>query len=327
MPIYKTDGAGTPSQIGQVTVGPQNIAKVYFGSTLVFGGTQVFDLTNSTNVNLQTFLVGQSANTTSPIIINIASDQIIGSSDPATPAMVTGDLSGYQDVTLNNAGEIQGASNGGDAFVATTNLTINNTGAIRAGGGNGGNGGLGGYGTDLSGKNTPSYSFGYHEWWYGTTPATVFPSKWQGTNVFTNQNYSSTIRARKVGSYWYYPDGHYGGAQYGMGRGTEVVGTKGAGGTGGNGRGYGVSRTDGSAGAGGTWRAGNGGDGGDGGDWGQDGSAGSGGGIGYYWAQYNTSTSSGGASGTAGSAAGNAIDSGSATVTLIGGGVVNGDVL
>lgn len=333
MPIHVTDGAGVATLQAQVTLGSKNISKVYHGSTLKFQGTLTYDLLSDTNVNLETFILSQTAVTSSAIVINIPSGNIIGSTAQGTPAMVTGDLSAYtRGVTLNVIGEIQGAGgtltlNAGDAFTATSDLTINNTGAIRAGGGGGGAGGLGGYGDDAINKTTPPYVQGYHEWWYGTTPGTSNPSLWYGVAKFTNNQASPVIRFVKTGGDWYYPDGFYGGAAYGMGRGDAVTGVKGAAGAGGIGQGYAQAKADGGGGSAGTYRAGNGGDGGNGGNWGEDGLPGIDGGDGKYYGSYSNQNVASGAGGSAGTLAGYAINSGAATVTLLGAGVVNGDVI
>jgi hypothetical protein len=319
MPIYKTDGAGVASAIGQVTFGSQTIGKVYFGSTLVFEGTQVFDLTSSVNVNIETFLTGQGASLSSPVIINVAADQIIGSNTAATPALVTGDLSGYTyEVTMNLAGEVQGAA-GGDAINATSNITINNTGAIRAGGGNGGNGGQGGYGTDTLVQTGPYYQqTNVYVYRFGDGAI----SYWAGANVGiagSGYLYKSP--------YWYRSAAHVVTNNYYISRYSWTTGTKGSGGAGGLGAGYNQTRTDGASGVSGTYRAGSGGKGGDGGTWGVDGSAGAQGGTGYYMTTSNWSQPASGTSGSAGTSAGRAIVSDSATVTLLGDGVVNGEVI
>ena len=336
MPIYVTDETGTAKKIGQVTIGSKSIPKVYWGDSLVFEGLQVYTLPTTENINLADYLVTQGANTASDVIMNLPVGNTLYSNSIDLPAVETGDLSIYtKGVTLNIYGEIQGAP-GGDAFNSTANITIYNEGAIRAGGGNGGDGGTGGYGDNIINKEGPYYapagglplgSQYQYVWWYGTTVATVYPSAWAGTNVFTNDTSGggSTIRYRKVGNKWYYPGLSPVAAQYEIGRGDAIEGVKGTGGVGGQGQGDGVARTDGTAGTNGTNKAGSGGDGGTGGAWGVDGLSGEDGGTGTYITQTGIRSASGTA-GTAGTPAGKAIVSNASFVTLLGTGVVNGDV-
>jgi hypothetical protein len=259
----------------------------------------------------------------------MASDQVIGG--VTGPAFTIAGLPTHSTITLNINGQIQGRTSD-DAVVSDEPLdvissgqiaggisvgldiddslitfVISSTGKVLGGGGNGGTGGTGGIGDSTTNNEGPYYQENVYIWWYGTTPATVFPSYWAGNNVFTNDTTGggSTIRARKVGSYWYQPGALAAdGAKYQIKRGVAVTGVAGQGGDGGKGAGYNQARTDGANGTKGTYRSGDGGQGGHGGDWGVKGGDGQRGGTGLYITTTNTSATRSGSNGTSGLDAG-----------------------
>ena len=74
---------GVVDLIEVVNVGAVTINKVYAGADLVHEHpvAQVLTLTSDTDVNLSTWLGTQGADAAKPIIINFASDQIIGGTE------------------------------------------------------------------------------------------------------------------------------------------------------------------------------------------------------------------------------------------------------
>ena len=326
MPIHVGADNIDPVSIGKVT-----ISEAYVGADKVYGydPLQILTLTSAEDFDLKTFLDASGVDYAKPIIINMASDQVIGGVN-ATAFTIAG-LPTHSTITININGQIQGKTSGNavdsdeaidvisggqisggisvglDVDTALITFVVSSTGKILGGGGNGGQGGAGGQGDTTTNNEGPFFQDNVYVWWYGTTPATVQPSKWAGNTVFTNDTTSggSTIYARRIGSYWYQPgvlaDG---GAKYYIRRGIAITGNTPAGGSGGLGAGYNQARTNGVNGTTGTYRSGNGGQGGNGGDWGVAGATGQKGGTGLYITDTNASATRAGANGTAGSAAG-----------------------
>ena len=233
------------------------------------------------------------------------------------------------ELTIENAGEIQGLGGsanggaGGNAITAYSSFTLKNTGAVRGGGGGGGKGGKGGNGSVSSTNREPAtgsyFSTSspryYAEWdyWYGSAVA------WNGS-VFYGDWYEDSVWVRPP--YTYYADfskgwdyGDY--FMVGVYRTSQQITTTygGAGGNGGRGRGYNQSLANGSSGANGGTNAGTGGTGGNGGNWGQIGATGGSGANG---------NSTSGAAGSAGGAVGRAVRMLAGTLTLNNSGTING---
>lgn len=325
MPIYE----GT-TEVEYISKGNVPISKVYKGTDQVFDYTEEYTLNSATNVDLATWLAGQGASLIAPIIVNVPDGEIIGG--VGDYALDVGDISPYNLITLNLAGQIQGEA-GGHAIYSDYAIELNNagtvsgaivdvsdsndpalvinvaaTGKILGGGGDGGAGGSGGAGDEnLDYADVADWDEQYVA---GSTEYLITPStglrvaKWFGVT-----KYSGT------GS----PPHYSGGIGYTSGTFVKTVGltnhfyckrslregTAGTGGAGGVGQGYGQSKTSGAAGTMGTYNAGNGGDGGAGGDWGLGGSTGATGSQGY--SDLN-STYNNGSAGSAGTAAGYAIE-------------------
>jgi hypothetical protein len=269
-------------------------------------------------------------------IVTIPSGVIVGATSTGMAALRTGTGMGGV-LIINIDGEVQGkggaaAAAGGPAInVQGAGVTINNAGAIRAGGGGGGAGGTGGTGGGGSFGTTnqqgPFYSYpgGYH---YN---ASTFLAYWNGANVTWNL-------PRTAGGYTYYQSGgpifEDGGANitYAIYR-TWVTttytsgGAGGAGGAGGVGQGYAQANTGGAAGSGGAAGGTNAGAGGTGGTGGAGGTWGAAGATGDTGATGNSGNYTGGlagAGGGAGGAAGAAIIGTSPTVNNSG--TINGAV-
>lgn len=281
---------------------------------------------NATNVDISTLF--SSEDWTSPYrekIVNINSGVIVGSSNTAVAALRTGTgRSGA--LTINNAGEIQGAGGpansgvGGPALnIQQTGVVVNNTGAIRGGGGGGGHGGAGGQGGPgyyyYTAQDGEIYNSGSY---YVDSKNGVFTFSWGG---YLGQSGGTSYA---VGGYTYYEgsfqqykvDGDGGTiSSHAIYRQYTAVaytsgGGGGAGGDGGAGKGYGQAQGSGSAGAGGAGggtNAGSGGTGGTGGAGGNWGSAGATGNTGATGNSGNNGGGYGGAAGSAGGAAGAAI--------------------
>lgn len=336
-----------PEQIEYLNVGSASINEAYVGADLVYqlDQLQVLTLTSGTDVNLATFLSTSGADPAKPIIINFASDQVIGGTIDDAPALNLGDLSTYTGgITLNIDGEIQAKagydalwaenpidiinggtisgeiSEGADVSGAPIIIVISSTGKVLAGGGDGGRGGTGGVGDDLG---------TYGEWLFDTAGGTkteweessdvgsAFTLHWFGAKLIDDNSSQLGGNFRQVGTDFYEKGVLVSNDDYEIRQAALTVGVGGTGGAGGLGAGYLQSRTDGVAGGTGTFRSGNGGIGGNGGDWGVDGSGGAKGGDGLY----NSATSSlnvrAGTNGTSGTSAGNAIVS-TATARIYG---------
>ena len=244
----------------------------------------------------------------------------LGASNTSNYALaINSGLSGT--ITLTNNGTISGAGGsanggtGGDALSfsssnSASNVTFNNNGTVRAGGGGGGQGGTGGQGRtsysyygNAQTRNPNSDPQSYFYWdqgqnWQvrwsghvtsGAPPAMTSPS----AKVYGGYRYTpGTQRISGFYSHLYY---YY--YMYDITREQQLTGYNyyngGSGGSGGVGQGYNQSAGSGSGGSGGGTNAGNGGSGGGGGSFGNSGSSGNSGGNGNYT---NGSGGSGGGS-------------------------------
>jgi len=127
-----------------------DLDKIYFNSKLVFHKSLSLELPQGvTEINLQEFILASSPGTYEAFTIT---------NNLVQPRVVTGDLTGY-DVTFINNSEIQGTSINGDAFEATTLVTLINNGWIRGAGGRGGKGGKGGDNTVVESRSQSNGSF------------------------------------------------------------------------------------------------------------------------------------------------------------------------
>lgn len=258
-------------------------------------------------------------------------------------------------LTVENAGEIQGlggAANGGagsDAITASVSFTLLNAGAVRGGGGGGGLGGTGGQGSVSSttsnwvsrtgaGLINSSNSFTQNGWAGVQNNSGIFVRNDRGVYsrifvvnwgflfiqfqavqpVAVNQLFEGATGALlQIGAA---PPGPLIGINYSyiddFVRSTSTTYTSGGtGGAGGRGRGYGQTLAAGGSGASGGTNAGTGGAGGAGGDWGQAGAGGSAGANGNH---------SSGTAGGSGGAAGRAVRMLAGSLTLTNSGTING---
>lgn len=255
----------------------------------------------------------------SPKRVVLSSGAVVYSDTPTSPALSSGTArNGNLTLQINSGAEVQGAGGiggtnaaggvGGDAIlIQQSGLVIQNSGAIRAGGGGGGAGGKGGNGQTAANREPTS---GY----YNSLSAPMYGCYrkgggtsiyWAGSLLYSAGGVNSTYT---INNYTYYCGTNrildYSG--YGI---FEIYRTSlptqtegGAGGRGGNGLGHNQAQTSGATGASGGTGAGTGGSGGAGGNWGVSGTVGSAGKSGV-WA---------GSAGFAGGLAGYAIN-GSAT--------------
>lgn len=342
MPIYATNDQGVAEEVVNVCIGAAAQTYVYHGADRIWAAQQSYDMSGGVNLDLSTFLTAQGASAASPVVVTVAGgvQNIIGSQDITRPALTVDNLDIYvKGVTLHLYSSVLGAGgaageNGGDAIVGgpnTNRLTIVVHGSVRAGGGGGGNGGRGGYGTNIQGSWT--------SWRYEDDPPNRYYYR-NGSGNSIRWNDSSVAKGngnkyRYVGSYVYERGRYRRPDSYQIRRAPRpVAGVKGTGGVGGHGQGYGGAadpwrglRTNGAAGGSGTRRAGNGGTGGAGGAWGAEGGAGRTGATGYSYADNTSARATPGALGQSGGRAGKAIDSNGGTITLLGDGPVNGEVL
>ena len=294
--VRPTTAGGVAETAGELSVGAVIMNRAYVGSALVHerNQTQTLTLTSAEDLNLATWLGTQGVDPAVPIIINFASDQTIGSTNKANPALDMGDLSAYTGgITLNVDGRIEGAREGDAIWTQQTidiinggtiagaiedgidtpadslfNVVISSTGFVGAGGGNGGAGGKGGNGESYQRKaQTRSYQSQVNQYGFGChVNDPVYGVWWDGSYI--GIGFGTGLRS---GSYGYSTDDGPIQAtcdRYGVGRGPISATSGGAGGAGGLGAGYTVTRTDGAGGAPGGTNAGAGGKGGNGGDWG-----------------------------------------------------------
>lgn len=302
------------SALGNVKFGASQLASIYQGADEVWTNVLTLTLNSAQTVNLRTFIDSQGSFAGKKLIVNIPDGEVIGSTDPATFALVTGDLSPFTYVHVNNYGEIQGAGGaapggaGGGAFKCDsgvgTEFKLNNMSgaAVRAGGGAGGNGGVGGQGSDVSwfvGCHV-TYNGSAHDDGWGTSPN---QSVWAGGILYNeasgNPGYSYWHTGGPSGADIWQRCGFESGHWYETRWGNHSWGSGGSGGAGGRGQGYTQSRVTGLSGSSGSNRSGSGGYGGSGGLWGSDGSAGNNGNTGYYYSNYSSGATNGGSSGGA----------------------------
>jgi len=287
---------------------------------------------STTNVDSNA-LFGDDYDVNYPKIIDINAGVTIGGNGDEALDIPSG-LAGT--LIINNAGNIYGYGGaasggaGGNAInCATANVTINNTGEIRAGGGGGGQGGAGGSGevnntAAWSGRepaanwtngsaslgyyyNSASYYFYYN----GTTWSYIY---W-ATNIGNAGGFPSYIR---IGNNEYHRGPHRGSNKYEIYRQAKTTTSAGTGGAGGVGQGYNQTNASGSSGSAGGTGAGTGGNGGSGSAYAVAGVAGSTG------ANGNSYSSGTGSAGSAGGAAGAAVAG--TSVTMNNSGTINGAV-
>lgn len=306
---------------------------------------------NTTDLVISSLFTPEEWAADSPKEVTIAEGVIVGATSIAVAALRTGTARGGT-LKLIIDGEIQGkggAANsgaGGPALnVQQVGLTIENNGAIRAGGGGGGkagNGGTGGQGTYTVSEG-PAYTLNTTDWVVngninsqGRWSYVSTTIRWGGSTI-VNGSISGLQNATSYtsGSVTYYRQTLVSGTpgssttvRYQVSRTYPAYTSGGGGGTGGNGaagRGYNTAKgvgsngTAGSAGGTNAGSGGSGGKGGDGGDWGAAGAAGAPGAIGNSG---NYTGGSAGTNGTAGGPAGAAIIGVARTIT--GEGVING---
>ena len=283
----------------------------------------------TTNVVANT-LFGDDYDVNYPKFIVINSGVTIGGVRSEALTIPSGCVGG---LTINNAGNIYGAggvANGGDGrtavYVASSGVTINNTGEIRGGGGGGGIGGSGGAGGQGSYTAVSyAYTHGARSWWCQTsTDCYVI---YGGTHCRPMPNTQTVCGNYYKGSFNTYAAGQYG---YQLGLGSTAYSSGGAGGAGGApavGQGYNQAAgtgSAGSAGASGSNNSGAGGTGGAGGNGGAWATAGQAGAAGSTGANGNYSNGSAGAGGGAAGAAGAAVSG--TSVTMNNTGTISGTV-
>lgn len=312
---YKQNGAWVPVQRGYVKVAGSWVESFASAVTATISAT-------TTNLNLSSlFSTADWQSTTKKKIVVIAAGVIIGSSNPALAALVTGTgMGGLLDLIIS--GQVQGAGGainsgvGGDAINNQLNagqltIQLNSGAAVRSGGGGGGRGGAGTATTYINRQPASGQSY-YVD--FGSGPSTYWINEntgnpgdrsiyWNSVNpIVTNVPLNATFF--DFGGYRYYrgtaPDISI---WYGLWREQISTGAT-TGGNGGRGQGYDGAAAAGSA--GGT----NAGTGGAGGAWGTAGATGAAGNNG---------------AGIAGGAAGRAIFG--AARTLVNNGTINGAVV
>jgi len=292
---YYRDGGNVPSN--NTNVPTSGVFR--FGNMRGAINAIIQTLSNTTNVDLST-LFGSDWSSTVPKEIIIPSGVTIGGTGSSNALLVPSGMGGT--LAITNAGSIIGyggavGSAGGNAIsIASTGVTVDNTGLIAGGGGGGGTGGSGG--TGGQGRYTGS-----------SVEVGI-------TSSSGNQATNCSNQCNSLGkTYHYY-------AYYQCGEDTCCCrcycynwvytsgGAGGAGGSGGVGQGYNQSATSGSAGitgaAGGT-NAGAGGSGGSGGSGSAYGTAGVSGNTGSSGANGNYTNGSSASSGASGGAAGAAV--------------------
>lgn len=310
------------------------------------GKSSVIKKTISASVNnviIQNLFTAAEWSSATPKEVTINAGVVVGSTSAGTAALRSGTGNGGTVKIINN-GSIRGAGGattsaaGGDAVETSINLTIENNGDIRGGGGGGGKGGTGGTGgggTVTTTARDPSSGYNYTAGsYYWRTPAqsggntTIY---WNGTLIYNAAGQPTSVT---VGNITYYrgpnakanqtiPGPGPGGqppivvsTDYDLYRNVSTTtntngGAGGAGGNGGRGIGSDAAAAAGAAGANGSaggTNAGAGGKGGTGGTGGGWGAAGSTGGTGSTGANGNRTNGLAGAAGVAGGAAGKAAE-------------------
>lgn len=295
---YYRDGGNVPSN--NTNVPTSGVFR--FGNMRGAINAIIQTLSNTTNVDLST-VFGSDWASSVPKEVIIPSGVTIGgtgSSDALTaPSGMGGTL------TITNAGSVIGfggaaGSAGGNAIrIASSGITVANSGLIAGGGGGGGTGGAGGTGgqgrvTQLTGQDFGIVS--------GSSPSSTESAC---TSICTSNgrpfHYTSYYIAGEDNSCCRCYCGQY---QYTSG------GSGGSGGSAGVGQGYNQSATSGSSGSGGAsggTNAGAGGTGGTGGSGGAYGASGSTGSTGSTGANGNYTNGSSGSAGSSGGAAGAAV--------------------
>jgi hypothetical protein len=293
---------------------------------------------NINDLNVSTLFSSVDWASTTKKRVVIVAGVIIGATSVSTAALTTGaGLGGI--LSVENAGEIQGAPGaansgaGGPAIqVSTASVEINNSGAIRSGGGGGGlggNGGTGGNGSYTVSEG-PLYTVNVYRWRTGSASSTVgINARWNGGDVIeSNSGDYTKLTSTSQGNVTYYR------AQQQSKSGSQVFyyisrqypasmagAAGGVGGSGGRGRGFGNSNVAGGVGAAGGNNGGNsgaggtGGPGGAGGDWGTAGTIGA---TGSTGASGNATAGTAGTAGTVGGPAGAAIQGVARTVNNTG---------
>lgn len=295
---------------GKTTPGTPVLMSDFYGKTFEYVAVTTG---NHNKVSAQSFFT--TAQWNSGVPKRLINYHVIYSDTAATPALTSGTGRGGL-LVIENRGSILGgpgapnSGTGGDAFrTDQSGVTIQNYGAIFAGGGGGGKGGNGGMGVWYSGR-TVSQTYGqfspayYVEWYNGSGVNGL--AYWAGVNVALGGEYSagSFFAGSEGDSVWYKQITRtytvYDVPNYTSG---------GPGGNGGWGTGYtGGGSTAGLGGSGGGINAGIGGTGGAGGGWGLSGATGNTGASGNY---------TGGSGGSGGGLAGRAIFNNGATATLV----------
>jgi hypothetical protein len=214
-------------------------------------------------------------------------DQVMIINKKIQPSIKTGDLSSFAKVKLVNYSEIQGLASFKHAFTATSDIILDNHGAIRAAGGNGGHGGNGANDTFTTHIDTKKYELGCgsgYSWadhddtdtvtlaWPGIGPSSH--TDWMnvsttGTGPITSPDLAGEFYR---GAYKQHHTCDVGAKFYEIIRRMYFTQTRagGKGGKGGIGRAFDNSDLDGEPGYDSTPKGGNkGGDGGAGGDWGR----------------------------------------------------------
>lgn len=253
-------------------------------------------LSNTTNVDLSS-VFGSDWTSTVPKEIIIPSGVTIGGTGSSNALLVPSGMGGT--LTITNAGSIIGYGGaaggaGGNAIsIASTGVTIDNTGLIAGGGGGGGSGGAGGTG----GQGRYVADTNFYAGRAGSSSFCVAECNARGM-VYSHSGYYTQGEDTYCCNCWC--------DEYVVSNG----GSGGSGGSGGVGQGYNQSSTSGSAGSGGAsggTNAGAGGTGGSGGSGSAYGTAGVSGNSGSSGANGNYSNGSGGSGGASGGAAGAAI--------------------
>lgn len=300
MSEYYRDGGNVPSNNSNVPTS----GAFRFGQMRGAINAIINTLANTTNVNLAT-VFGDNWASSVPKEIIIPSGVTIGGTGTSDALTAPSGMGGT--LTITNAGSVIGfggtsGGNGGNAIrIASSGVTVTNSGLIAGGGGAGGNGGAGGTGG--------AGGAGGYTWPVGTFFTTSCTNYQSGSN-----SYNFKVRTSQDGCCsmceisrwnWYNIGSQVAGALGGAG------GAGGAGGVGGNGAGYNQSAASGSAGSSGSsgnsgasgggvstsWLTASIGSGGAGGTGGAGGNGGTGGAYGV--------SGTGGSSGTSGSNGGN----------------------
>lgn len=278
------------------------------------GVTQQVTLVGGTNVELAAVLATQTLDPQQPIRVVLPAGVTLCSKQTSQPALRSGDLSSYAQITLEIAGEVQGAGGaagtaGGPALQLSSvlRLHVTSTGAIRGGGGGGGKGGKGGAGDDVGSWSAWQYS--------AETPKTFWSPTWgyiawsDTRDIAVGQMCCSYAIE---GGFTYEKGTQRTNAPlpilFEVRRAPRQAGVAGGGGAGGVGRGCEQVPTVGGKGGGGTFRAGGGGQGGAGGEWGLPGTAGDTGEAGLAYAANSATASQTGAAGNSGGDAGVAVE-------------------